>query len=56
MVSSNSRVRSSPKTKILFLLLSTCMEKLLSTSEITIFLPYSPSDHENYEHASNPIS
>ena len=38
-----------------FFLLSVCFGEVLSTPQITIFLPYSPIDNKNYERASNLI-
>ena len=47
-------VRSSPRIKIPFLLLSTCKEELISTPKIIQFLP-NPLPTENVPFLSNPI-
>ena len=56
VVSSNLCVGPSPKTKISFLLLSTCTEELISTRNIIRFLPNPTVANEKVPLISNPMA
>ena len=61
MVSSNPCVGPSPKTKIFSFLSSvkkiySCTDEPILAPKIITFLPQLPSDHENCERTSYPIT
>ena len=55
LVSSDSSIGPSPRTRISFLILSGWLDELLSAPKITTFLPHSLIGNGNCERASIPI-
>ena len=56
MISSNPCVSPSPRIRISFSLLSMCRNELISSANVTAFLPKLPSLNKDFEQESNPMS